>query len=439
MKPYLLPLLLLLLPCTSVLAQNVEKDTLYKKRVLETAELQILSSYYSQDGNNAAVSGGVGTEQLTDLHPTIIYAAPLNDDDVLTVNVGVSAYSSASSSNVNPFDGGGRADPFQASSGASKGDNWANVTANYSHSSDDRNTVWTATLSGSAEYDYNSVGVGGSYTRIMNQKNTELSLKANVFIDGWNAIYPSELRPFGGGDGLSDRLFQNNTVTGNLNYNPGFARLEKTGRQSYNLGVNFSQILSRNIQGTLSFDAVQQSGLLSTPFQRVYFSDVENSFIEDFALADDIERLPNSRTKVAIGGRLHAYVNERIVVRSFLRYYTDNWGINSVTANVEVPVKITQKFTLRPAYRYYTQTAADYFAPFDEHLSTSEFYTSDYDLSKFVANQYSLGFTYTDILASAKIWRFGLKSVDLNFSSYSRDNGFSAIQGAVGVKFVIEK
>lgn len=439
MKQYLLPLLLLLFPCTCVRAQSVEKDTPYKKRVLETAELQILTSYYSQDGNNAAVSGGTGTEQLTDLHPTIIYAVPLNDDDVLTVNVGVSAYSSASSSNVDPFDGGGRANPFQASSGASKGDNWANATVNYSQSSDDRNTVWSATLSGSAEYDYNSVGVGGSYTRLMNQKNTELSLKANVFIDGWNAIYPSELRPFGGGNGLNDRLFESNIITGNLNYSPSFARLEKTGRQSYNLGINFSQILSRNIQGTLSLDAVQQSGLLSTPFQRVYFSDVENSFIEDFALADDIERLPNSRTKIALGGRLHAYVNERIVIRSFLRYYTDNWGINSVTANVEVPVKITQKFTLRPAYRYYTQTAADYFAPFDEHLSTSEFYTSDYDLSKFVANQYSLGFTYTDILASAKIWRFGLKSIDLNFSSYSRDNGFSAIQGAVGIKFVIEK
>lgn len=439
MKLYLLPLLLLFLPGTCVRAQSTGKDTLYKKRVLETAELQILSSYYRQDGNNAAVSGGTGTEQLTDLHPTVIYAVPLNDDDVLTVNVGISAYSSASSSNIDPFDGGSRADPFQASSGASKADNWTNVTASYSHSSDDRNTVWSANLSGSTEYDYTSVGLGGSYTRIMNQKNTELSLKANAFIDGWNAIYPSELRPFDGGDGLNDRLFQRYAITGNLNYAPGFAQLEKTGRQSYNLGVNFSQILNRNLQGTLSFDVVQQNGLLSTPFQRVYFSDVENSFIEDFALADDIERLPGSRTKIALGGRLHAYVNERIVVRSFLRYYTDDWGINSVTANVEIPVKITQKFTLRPAYRYYTQTAADYFAPFDEHLSTSTYYTSDYDLSTFVANQYSLGVTYTDILASAKIWRFGLKSVDLNFSSYARDNGFSAIQGAVGVKFVIDK
>lgn len=439
MRP-LLTLLLLSFLCTSVRAQKTEGETTYKKRVLETAELQILTSYYAQDGENAAVSGGTGTEELTDIHPTIIFAVPLSADDVLTVNVGVSAYTSASSSNVNPFDGGDRADPFQASSGASRADTWTNVTASYSHSSDDRNTIWSANLSGSAEYDYTSVGFGGSYTRIMNQKNTELTLKANAFIDGWVAIYPSELRPFdGNGDGLGDRLFQRNEVTGNQNYNPAFSRFETTGRQTYNLGLNFTQILSRSLQGVISLDAVQQNGLLSTPFQRVYFADVENSFIEDFTLADDIERLPASRTKIAIGGRLHTYVNERIVVRSFLRYYTDDWGINSVTANVEVPVKISQKFTLRPAYRYYTQTAADYFAGFDEHLSTSEFYTSDYDLSEFVANQYSFGVSYTDILTKAKLWRFGLKSVDLNFSSYARDNGFSAVQGSLGLKFVVEK
>lgn len=436
-KNVLLPLLLLTFLCTCVRAQ--ESETPYKKRVLENAELQILTSYYQQDGNNAAVSGGTGTEELTDIHPTIIYAVPLSADDVLTVNLGVSAYTSASSSNVDPFDGGGRANPFQASSGASKADNWTNATLNFSHSSDDRNTIWSATLSGSAEYDYTSVGFGGSYTRIMNEKNTELTLKANAFIDGWSAIYPSELRPFDGGDGLADRLFERNTITGNQNYAPGFNRLAKTGRQSYNLGVNLTQILSRNLQGTLSFDAVQQNGLLSTPFQRVYFADVDNSFIDDFALADDIERLPGSRTKIALGGRLHAYLNERIVVRSFLRYYTDDWGINSVTANVELPIKISQKFTLRPAYRYYTQTAADYFAGFDKHQSTSEFYTSDYDLSEFVANQYSFGVTYTDILSSARLWRFGLKSIDLNISSYARDNGFTALQGSVGLKFVIEK
>ncbi|NND79993.1 MAG: hypothetical protein HKN53_08840, partial [Maribacter sp.] len=34
----------------------------YQKRVLETAEIELLFSYYDQDGQNAAVSGGEGTE-----------------------------------------------------------------------------------------------------------------------------------------------------------------------------------------------------------------------------------------------------------------------------------------------------------------------------------------------------------------------------------------
>ena len=82
-------------------------DTTYKKRVLENVEIDILSSYYSQEGNNAAVTGGIGTEKLTDITPTITISIPLNDDDVLTIDAGISAYTSASSSNLDPFDNSG--------------------------------------------------------------------------------------------------------------------------------------------------------------------------------------------------------------------------------------------------------------------------------------------------------------------------------------------
>lgn len=97
-------------------SQTAQDSTkVYKKRVLESVEVDFLSSYYTQDGDNAAVSGGIGTEELTDVTGTFVVSIPLNDDDVLTIDAGVSAYTSASSSNVGPFDGGGQADPFQAS------------------------------------------------------------------------------------------------------------------------------------------------------------------------------------------------------------------------------------------------------------------------------------------------------------------------------------
>ena len=84
-------------------AQQTNTST-YKKRVLETAEVDFLTSYYNQDGSNASVTGGIGSEKLNDFTPTVVVSVPLNDDDVLTIDAGISAYSSASSSNLNPFD-----------------------------------------------------------------------------------------------------------------------------------------------------------------------------------------------------------------------------------------------------------------------------------------------------------------------------------------------
>ena len=420
-------------------AQTGQDDTkVYKKRVLETTEIDFLTSYYSQDGDNAAVTGGVGTEELTDVTGTFVVSIPLNDDDVLTIDAGISAYTSASSSNIDPFDDG-PADPFQASSGASSSDAWANLTGSYSHSSDDRNDIWSAKLAISSEYDYFSVGVGGTYSKLFNEKNTEVSVSGNVYLDTWNPIYPTELRPFGAeGNGLSDRLFTQNTITGNTDYNPRFSEFDSKGRNSYSLGFGFSQILHKNLQGSLALDFVQQDGLLSTPFQRVYFGDVADSFIDDFQLADAVERLPDSRFKVAAGGRLNWYINEVLTVRTFYRYYFDDWGINSHTASIELPIKITNKFTLYPSYRYYNQTAADYFNPYEGALSTDAFYTSDYDLSEYSANQYGFGVSYTDIFTKAHIWNYGLKSIDLKFYQYDRDTTFSSSIITAGFKFVLD-
>ncbi len=414
-----------------------DSTNVYKKRILETTEIDFLSSYYTQDGDNAAVSGGTGTEELTDVTATFVVSIPLNEDDILTIDAGVSAYTSASSSNINPFDDG-TASPFQASSGASSGDVWSNFTASYSHSSDDRNDIWSAKLSVSTEYDYFSLGFGGSYTKLFNEKNTEFSISANVYLDTWNAIYPIELRPFGeNGNGINNSLFTQNTIIGNQNYSPIFTEFKDESRNSYSVGFGLSQILHKNVQGSLSLDLVKQDGLLSTPFQRVYFSDVADSFIEDFQLADAIEQLPDSRFKVAIGGRLNWYLSESFTVRTFYRYYFDDWGINSHTASIEIPFKISDKFTLYPSYRFYNQTAADYFYPYETALSSYEFYTSDYDLSKYSSNQFGFGISYTDIFTKAHIWKFGLKSVDLKYYKYDRNTTFNSSIITAGIKFVM--
>ncbi|MGX1929346.1 DUF3570 domain-containing protein [Flagellimonas sp. 2504JD4-2] len=467
-----------------------ENATSYEKRVLESTEVDILSSYYEQTGNNASVTGGVGTEELTDLAPSIVVSIPLNPDDVLTIDTGISTYTSASSSNLDPFDlsgasanydddddddeGGGMVanpedvigSPWVASSGASRQDTWGSIAASYSHSSKDRNEILSANASFAIEYDYVSIGFGGGFTKLFNEKNTEIGIKANVFLDNWIPKYPTELDTYVEvGGNLNNGFFsginildENGNITDKNTGNTwgpldGFGLITNKKRNTYALSLSFSQILGKNTQISLFADLINQQGWLANPMQRVYFADRPNYFIGNaanipnytsvenvdvFMLADDLERLPENRLKIPIGMRLNHFVNEFLSVRTYYRYYFDDWGLRSHTANIELPVKISQKFTLYPSYRYYTQSQADYFAPFDTHLSTSPYYTSDFDLSQYDAHQYGIGISYTDIFTKFRTWKFGLKSVDLKYNNYTRSTGLKANYFGVGLKFVMD-
>lgn len=478
-------ILLLLTFLGYAVAFSQEKDAVvtFKKRVLETTEVDFLLSYYKQDGEHSAVSGGIGSEKLTDIATNIIVAMPLNDDAILTIDLGISAYSSASSSNINPFNstgasGGGEDDddrieqskavatgpygtPWQASSGASKSDQLAVLTANYSHSSDSRNFIWNTDISFSNEYDYTSIGFGGGVAQLFNNKNTELSVKANVYLDQWRPIYPTELHEYAiyGSNFLSQGYFngvivldQNGQST--TDYLPTtFQPLSGTNRNSYSASFGLSQILTKKIQFSVFFDILQQQGVLSTPYHRIYFADKANYYIGQaqyindyenptnigvYKLADAIEKLPASRFKVPLGVRFNYYINERFVLRTYYRFYTDNWDIQSHTASIEFPVKISERFTLFPLYRYYTQTASKYYAPYETHLSTAEFYTSDSDLSTFNANQYGFGVSYTDIFTAGKIWKFGLKNIDFRFNHYKRSDDLTANIATISFKFIMQ-
>ncbi len=473
------PIVILLLVFVGQIFGQQDSTEVYKKRVLETTEVDFLTSYYSQDGDNASVTGGIGTEKLTDLTPTIIVSMPLNADDVLTIDAGISTYSSASSSNLDPFDSSGASNgeddddddrirannvtgsPWVASSGASAKDTWGSLNVGYSHSSDDRNNIWSANVSFATEYDYTSIGFGGSFTKLFNEKNTEIGINASVYLDTWNPMYPTELDSYVDVNGNLNQGFfanvdilnQNGDISTDWSPVSGFDLINDKSRNSYALSFSFSQILNKKAQMSLFFDLVKQDGWLANPMQRVYFGDINNYYIGNpdsidnytsssntdvFQLADDIERLPNSRFKVPIGIRFNYYLSEVFSLRTYYRYYFDDWGIRSHTASLEVPIKISRKFTLYPSYRFYNQTAADYFAPYEANLSTSDYYTSDYDLSKFSANQYGFGVSYTDIFSKFHIWKLGLKTIDFKYNNYTRNTGLKANIFAIAFKFVMD-
>ncbi len=293
----------------------------------------------------------------------------------------------------------------------------------------------------------------------MNEKNTEVGLKGSVYLDQWRPIYPTELKEYQriGPDFQYFGYFQGVTILdqagkASLDYLPSkFTPWTSTGRNSFTLSFYASQIISSRLQGALFFDLVVQQGMLSTPYQRVYFSDKPNYYIgtasdiqrytnplnhEVYQLADDIEVLPTSRFKLPLGGRMSYYINENFVFRGYYRYYTDDWGLKANTLNFDLPIRMSQAFSITPSYRYYAQNQVDYFAPYEMHKSTERFFTSDYDLSQFTSDQYSLAFNYTQIFNTAKPKHLGFKNANLKFSHYNRSDGLNANIVSFGVKFV---
>ncbi len=360
-------------------------------------EANFMSSYYTQDGDNAAVTGGVGTEALTDIANIFVVNVPIDSTISISLTAGADYYTSASTDNINA----------NVSSASSKDlRSYANIGFNKKNLK--KGETYGIKAGFSTEYDYQSISGGLSYTKEFNEGNTELSLTGQAFIDNWDLIYPSELRRE--------------------------VSLPSSGRQSYNGQLVFSQVINKRLQMSISAEAILMKGLLSTPFHRVYFAEQTRA---------DIERLPNSRLKIPVGLRLNYFATDNIILRSYYRYYSDDWGIQAHTASLDVPIKLSPALTVMPFYRYHTQTAADYFAPFKAHSINETLYTSDYDLSALSSHKVGLGFRVAPIygLARAKIfkWGFQVKYLELRAAYYKRDTGLTGYSGSINVGFSLNK
>ena len=66
----------------SIFSQEKTDSTTFKSKKLSLEEINIVSSYYHQDGNNSAITGGIGTEKLSD-YANFINIKPLNKQNLI--------------------------------------------------------------------------------------------------------------------------------------------------------------------------------------------------------------------------------------------------------------------------------------------------------------------------------------------------------------------
>lgn len=375
-------------------------DSTYRKRRLSTTDVQIVMSYYTQDNDHSAVTGGQGTEDLQ------VYATQLSVDhqrdssNTFHFEAGLDVISSASTDNID----------FVKSS-ASKVDARTHVNTGYSRRF--RGPGITAGVNGSfsIESDYTSFGTGLFFSKLDRTKSREISIALQMFFDDlrWGRLH----------DGHPEKLI----YPAELRNKEWFDHYR---RDSYNVEMGYFHVINRRMSIGVYPGVGYQSGLLSTPFHRVYFSDSLRR----------VENLPLSRLKFPIGVQLNTFVGGRWIIRTQYRFYWDDFGVRANSFNVEGAYKASRVFTITPFLRVYTQKAADYFKGYREHKGADEFYTSDYDLSKFTSLKPGIAVRYAPYSGNS---RATFNAIELRYAFYKRSDGMEAHMVTLFINYSQEK
>jgi len=378
---YVWLLVILLLPAIVVQAQKTE---VFSKQSIKSTQFELLFSYYEQDGNHSAVTGGIDTEKLSVYLNRLNVTQVIDSFNTFYFEGGIDIISSASTDNID-----------MVVSSASARDNRLWVSIGYQRTSKNQRQVFGVKPSFSFESDYLSFGLSAWWLGRNNLNNWRYGIRGQLFADDlrWGRldedfrrpvtlVYPAELR-----DSIWFDIYM---------------------RYSYNFTFDIQHDINRRMNIGIFPGIIFQQGLLSTPFHRFYFAGATKAVVEN---------LPRSRIKLPLGIQLNIFVGARTVLQIYYRYYWDDFGLSAHTFNLSTPIKLIPQLTFTPFVRFYIQEGARYFYPYQEALGTEAFFTSDYDLSSFSSFKLGGGIRFAFIRANF------FKQVSLRYAYYIRRDG----------------
>ena len=252
----------------------------------------------------------------------------------------------------------------------------------------------------SNEPDYISNFAGVNYTQELNNKQTTLNFGYNI-ADNWISRNKSmSMSPPGVGLGMTmtDMCGQSAEVcktTSNLNANSLY--------NAFNVG--FSQVINKDTLYKASVDYTHQTGFLDNAYKTVYVRGLitAQDYVDKVFGASSInwntlspldlvgvdlfrEKRPNERNQFSISNGINHYVSALDASVHFdYRFYHDDWGIDSHTFDVSWYQKLPFGITATPNVRYYSQSSADFFAPYFLAPRADGHYSSDFRLAAFGA------------------------------------------------------
>jgi hypothetical protein len=191
----------------------------------------------------------------------------------------------------------------------------------------------------SDEHDFFSATANASIAHDFNEKNTTISFGVNNEYDSLNPIGGA---PVPGSD---------------------YELFEKTGGKTKNgvgalLGV--TQVITRNWLSDLNISVDRFTGYLNDPYKITSVIDSTGN-----TTGYKYESRPDARTRKSAYWENRMTWTSQVSTAASFRYFTDDWGVRSDTAQLRLRWWMSNRdHYVEPSFRWYRQTAADFYAPF---------------------------------------------------------------------------
>jgi len=356
-----------------------------------TGSIELQLGYY--DRTDAPGEGNPFLdEDVTVIEPIVVFDYDASDTFGYS---GMLVYDNVSAASID------RLSRFPEQSGAS-GDFYAGADLGFRWKTGDQTAVG-ARVGYSAEYDYQSIHLGGDYS----WERLDQDAKVRVSLDGFlDTVEP-------------------------IRFN-GMIEPDED-RTSVAATVSWYQVFGPKTHGTVGATIASQSGFLETAYNSVIVDngtgtpnlDLDNS-AAGFELA---EQVPDSRLRTVAFGRVRTLLSPGSAFELGGRIYSDDWGITAFDLNPRWIKSFNEgRQLMELRYRFYTQGAADFYQREIFTVAPTGDRTQDSDLGDF--SSHTFGTTWTWNRSASTRWTF---SVDYSI----RDDDLNNIYALVGYRWTL--
>jgi len=163
---------------------------------------------------------------------------------------------------------------------------------------------------------------------------------------------------------------------------------EPVDRRSYRVGL--SQIVTPRLMMGLAYETITDEGFLNNPYRSVRYLDPDSP--AGFAYQPEV--YPRTRTSNAASLNARYFLPYRAALHGEYRWFTDTWGIDASTVRLGYTHPLGERWVIEGGYRWYDQSAADFYSDLFPRQDFQNFLARDKELSTFTSHMLSVGATY---------------------------------------------